>query len=431
MTELQTAGPNAPLSLRAVLVKDAVHKQWAIMGLVVRPMQGDTAADHICRYPSTILISRKLTVKQLHSFLMSVAEGSVNIADEPVAVSRPQGCRVTEAPLENYWMEQAGRVYEIQMHPQVNVPQQARLVAVGEPYYPDPFEAARDWLGLRQYHGSSDGSIGHIVVLMPETRAYFGNSHWSDGSLIVTIAGSLEGSPGLSVVGACWIDGNIHQLAAAVTSGSAVLNVPADGQRLELLLVDGAGTVYDFHKEDTRYAVNGKSMLALRKSVTAESELLQQIYDGEGLRTEFKEFLDLPRGATPLGEKDKLQQVLKTVVAFANTGGGTIYFGVSDSCEIRGTAEAVAKWADGEANGTTIEGYMGALRAKVRDFVYPTVALQTQAVHHNDRLIIALEVERAGRPTSLMHDGRMYVRRGSNNVAGHPADWQEPENALF
>lgn len=52
------------------------------------------------------------------------------------------------------------------------------------------------------------------------------------------------------------------------------------------------------------------------------TDLKQRIAQGENTTTEFKENFD--------------QEVIETAAAFANTDGGTILIGVSDSGEIRG-----------------------------------------------------------------------------------------------
>lgn len=155
--------------------------------------------------------------------------------------------------------------------------------------------------------------------------------------------------------------------------------------------------------------------------------MLRDVRAGEGLRTEFKEFLDLSRSAAPPDKKDKLQQVLRTVAAFANAAGGTIYFGVSDACEIVGTAEHVSRFAESAADAAAIERYMGALRAKVRDAAYPSVDVETRASYHNELLVIALEVQRSEVTVSLGIDHKIYERRGSSNVAVAPSDWMAKE----
>lgn len=79
----------------------------------------------------------------------------------------------------------------------------------------------------------------------------------------------------------------------------------------------------------------------MRNAAAEPDRLLKAIAEGEGERTEFKEFVDLPRGKEPLADKDKFMQLLRTAAAFANTAGGTLYVGVSDDCEIVGVDQGV------------------------------------------------------------------------------------------
>jgi len=417
--------------LKAVLVKDVMTQNWALLGAVVRPAAGAAAERSVRRYPRALLASLPMTAQEVLDLLSSIPQGLIDLLEEPFTFVPPQSSSSIQVSIENYWMEEAGVVHDIRVHQQINVSHQDRFVAVDQPYYPDAFEAARHWLGLREHHGSSDANLGHLVVLVPETRAYFKELCWKDDKLEVAVGGSLSASNAMRVSGACWTGKSISHLASPLPDGRAVLEIPERAERLELLLVDEEGVVYDFHKEEVGYSSGNRSLLAGRSSGDSDSAVLKDVHAGEGLRTEFKEFLDIPKSANAPGAKDKLQQVLKTVAAFANTEGGTIYFGVSDDCQIVGTADHVAKWAGAKADLAAIERYMGALRAKVHDAAYPAVNIETRATYHNDLLVIALEVKTSGATVSLQHDQRIFERRGSSNIAVAPSDWKAKELPMF
>ena len=66
------------------------------------------------------------------------------------------------------------------------------------------------------------------------------------------------------------------------------------------------------------------------------ADLKQRIAQGENTTAEFKENFD--------------QEVIETVVAFANTNGGVIFIGVSDNGDVRGIAigkETLRNWSTG------------------------------------------------------------------------------------
>ena len=355
-------------------------------------------------------------------FLQKVAAGKMNIAGFTLAFEPPQGCRFTQLPADNYWMEQAGYVYELRIHQQVNIQPQERLAARGAPYYPDAYEAARDWLGIREYHGSSDSSHGHLLVMIPESRAYISEARWSEDELTLKVEGSLAKEPGLTVLGAYWIGKQMHQLASPVDDGQAKHVVPQQADRLELAIVGVHDEVFDTHREDVSFTTRGLRILAKRRERIAQASDLRDIYAGEGVRTEFKEYLELTNEKMPNEEKGKLAEVLRTVAAFANTEGGTIYFGVSDAIEIVGTDDAVAKLARKPVNEASIYVYMGTLRQRLLDFMYPGVTLRTRALSHKGKLIIALDVDKSERPVCTTNDRMTYTRVGSNNMKTPAAD---------
>lgn len=422
--------PRTRFLVRAVLVRDVIRREFVLMAAVLRPLHGTPGLQKMMRYPDAVLIYEELAPVGALAFLRGAADGELSLGGHTVKFEPPQQCQVTRASVGNYWMEQAGTVYDIRIHSQVNIAPQEHLVARGAPYYPDAYEAARDWLELREYHGSSDASLGHLLVLLPETRAFIADAQWSEeDKLTVRVQGSIADEPGLTVIGGYWERKKLHQLSAHLIGGQATFVVPQNAQRLNLLVVGPHDEVLDSHSEDVAFGGIGRRILGARAERTADSAVLRQIYAGEGVRTEFKESLELSNGKRPAGEKDKLAEVLRTVAAFANTEGGTIFFGVSDAIEIVGTCEAVSKWAKGRSDDAAIEGYMGALRAEVHNFAYPAVTIHTRAMKHQSKLIIALEVERAHRPVCLMNDKMTYTRVSSNNVKTAAADLPPPQSS--
>jgi hypothetical protein len=435
--QMRRLGQIGAFTRRAVLVRESSNPSWGYLGCVLRPTDersvGDPPGPEVIAYGDVLLVSDILSARDVELFLLALQQGRTTIAGIDVGFKLLPGCEVQHVSVENIWMEQAGHVYSFRSSNPLIQPFQQRLLKQGAPYFPDVFDAASSWLGLRQYHGSSDGRKGNVIVLVPETRAVISAGVWtSDDELAIHIAGPAVGTSKLAVVGAAWVGKSIVHFEHAVPSdGRVSLCLPERSDRLEMFVLDSAGETYDFHVENLAGYVPSRSFLSARHGTGRADRVLKAIAEGEGLHTEFKEFLDLAKPKGPLTDKDKFTQVVKCVAAFANTKGGTIFLGISDDCEVVGVNEHISKWAQTELDEVAIQNYMGSLRSKLRDRLNSPVSIHTAAIYHRDRLVIALDVSKGRVPVSLLDDNRLWQRRQSSNMSVAPADWAGWNSDLF
>ena len=128
---------------------------------------------------------------------------------------------------------------------------------------------------------------------------------------------------------------------------------------------------------------------------------------GEGLNLEYKEKL-------PDTNSEK-RKVFKTVVAFANGGGGTIVFGVEDEThEVKGLSGTPA-----------IERRR--LNDFVRDLVTPSPRVRIESGTHEGRDLLVLHVQAGGgtihwRLVLEANKPEYYVRRDGSTYYARPDD---------
>lgn len=147
-------------------------------------------------------------------------------------------------------------------------------------------------------------------------------------------------------------------------------------------------------------------------------ELTTRIEEGEGLTTEFKRKVST-------GEK-----IAKEMIAFANTRGGVIIFGVDDDKSIVGVVSEKAELED--------------ISFAASQLCDPPI-LHTVAIFNvNDRDVICIEIpESAHKPHFLVNgtdDPKAYVRVGENSVQAsremvrvlrHSSGEDEPVRLIF
>ena len=132
-------------------------------------------------------------------------------------------------------------------------------------------------------------------------------------------------------------------------------------------------------------------------------EVLQRIEAGEGEETEFK------RG---LGDWSAIG---RAVCAFANTEGGVVILGVTDSQSILGVNE------DADEVQERLETFL-------RTGCNAPVSGQCGRHEDPNGWVHWLEVARQDDPEPLRYDGRVWVRRECSSVEPSPSDLQELYN---
>ena len=142
-----------------------------------------------------------------------------------------------------------------------------------------------------------------------------------------------------------------------------------------------------------------------RHEPTAERSFQEYVFNAPAPQTSRMELLRLARGGedTFLELKVKLsnpERIAQEIVALANTGGGTIVFGVNDNLRVEGVDDA--------------EEVRDELVRICRDEVVPSLVPYIDLIAFDSgRRIVSLDVEGKRRPYQTT-DGRYYVRLGAD-----------------
>lgn len=407
------------LRRRAIIYK--TDGKWVLQSCVVEGIsvnKGEAKKELSRDYTEAVLFEDWLTSEELHDFVQETLQGSFLLGE--YLLESKAGNQIwskERQPLSNSYMSYAGYVWTSKFHENVNG-MQGVLLSPQQPYYPDLYEAVKDWLPFTVYHGHSDGRKGEINLLLPETRAYLEDAIPDGDSVDLIIAGAEANNLVLEVKGAWWDDEKIHHFSEQVSAGRARLNIPEDVKRLDYVLVDADGTVYDYQQEDG-YRHTGLG----RKRKTDQTRTLANIVReackyGEGPRIEFKPFI--------YPDNSKLIEIFKAVAAFANTQGGKIFMGIDNEGEIEGINTALAKWVGAEPNDVACEQYIGTIRSKIRDELQSGVQLDFgQTIVDGQRILIIEVTESKEKPVTFKQEqNTLYLRRGSNNTKTSPEMWK-------
>jgi hypothetical protein len=376
------------------------------------------------RYPDAILYEDWLSPEKCREFIGELQRGTASFGDARIEGKENLNWSVERVPMQNNYMTRAGHVASIHFESTPVGFSQYPLLVPGQPYYPNLVEAARHWLPFAVYHGDTDGRNQAIHFLLPEARAFFSEANISHSAWDIHIEGTEAHRLNLVVTGAYWKDNAIVHFEEKVGNGKASIPLPDDVDRLDYVLMDSNGEVYDFQRED-QYNHTG---LGRHRLDGAAQDLNQQIrnacLDGEGVQAEFKSFVDPAEAIGQKTKKTKLREVVTTVVAFANTQGGRLYIGIDDHCRICGIDQELQRSERAAVTEDSIERYRGALTSAIRNELHGDVRMSVSHTLIEGVAIIVVDVDqRSAIPVMVRGDNIFYVRAGASNRQLPPDQW--------
>lgn len=225
------------------------------------------------------------------------------------------------------------------------------------------------------------------------------------------------------MTGAWWAAERISHFSAQVTDGHASFKIPDTAKRLDYVLMDAKGTVYDFQQE-TEFHHCGLGITHRKDNQnTLANEVAEACRNGEGIRVEFKPYIK--------PGNDKLGEIIRTIAAYANTDGGRVFLGITDGCEVEGINEGLREDTKSEPDEASCTKYLGNLGGKIREELRGNVHLAFSQVAIDGRWVAVIEVSEADeKPITTRREERvLYVRRGSTNAKARPEEWKELMNS--
>jgi hypothetical protein len=282
-----------------------------------------------------------------------------------------------------------------------------QLFAYDQPYRPSAERYVKAFLGLKP-EDSVDGRKGEFAIEVPDRR---GAIRLNDGRLFIATS-----STPLRLVGE--IDGNTVDLR-----NGEVLEIDDKNIRsVELWLLASGSELVDYISTTCwpyKYTITPQE-------AEHEQRLLELVRGGESETCEFKPYIDLGN--------PKAAELEKTVCAFSNQRGGTLFIGVDNEGSILGIASEVTKRPDHlERALVDYEKHVGTrLRERLKD----NQCFNLRAATLSGMRVIVIEVGRAREVNYLVADtlaNTAYIRHGATSCKMLPGEMraQAADDAQF
>ncbi len=373
-------------------------------------------------YGSTLLAEAWLLPEEIDPFLDDVVAGEVTVDGRRLRVvlagEGHSHDRTAAAPLRG-----GHPMHDFVLHgvEQRNLPL-TPIFCGANPYFPDLVEAIALWVGPPGYSYRSDGRNGSVLVHLPELRGRIAGLAHDEGKLRVVLDAAETTLASLRLRGMYWRSTGAVPIVRDDLVGRLEIEMPHDTYRLDLLLLTDKDEALDWHVERPPYELYPIPRgFVLNHSAAVlpgdDEQRVRQVLDaGEGVNAEFKPFVRL--GDT------KMNEVVRTTIAFANTSGGIIFLGVDDECRPDGSVDRGLldlkrdrQITDDEA----LQVYLGAVRQALVSSLHRAPPIRTTSVSVDNRTIVLVIVsEGTDKPYAKSTGNDVWVRRGASNVRPHP-----------
>lgn len=282
---------------------------------------------------------------------------------------------------------------------------QHATVSMGLSPFLSPADAVRCWIFQEARCNNMAYDIPlqeQFLTVVPDTRVRFVSGRWSPGKLDL----ALEINTRLRDVELQVIHLGSEKRSAThpLKPEPMAIEIPEDAQQLVLYVVDRDGNLV------CTYSFNGihRSFGKFEDPETDNVDYARDLQRGENETREFKPFI------TPRSEKEF--ELVKTVVAFSNTDGGTLYVGVDDEgvpLGITGARKCFKKSID------PLKEQLAMLKSLVTENTKPVPNVNYNIVQVSGHPVVVAEVQKSPSICSTQ-DNRVFVRRGATSRLADP-----------
>jgi hypothetical protein len=261
------------------------------------------------------------------------------------------------------------------------------LSKLGLPLYPNSTEAIISFMGLKRYRDWHQLN-SNFEVRVPDFRARIKSLRLAGTRVTLEVESRELSESDLRAKFFCRNEDNSYNSDdLPINKGKATYVTETEPTIVEAHLLSAVdGEVIDTRSFNYKYpSLEGGIMI--EDNVT---QLIDIISRGENENVEFK---------VMLAAKNR-RNFLASVVAFANTSGGTIFIGVRDDCKIVGFGEDV--------------------KAKIEDLIdgncEPSIKVQIKQLPLQDNIPITIvEVPEGQNKPYILANAGIFVRRGSSD----------------
>ena len=279
---------------------------------------------------------------------------------------------------------------------------QEPVVNKGLAPYLSPADAIQNWIfNSNSAHPQSQIPYSErFLIVVPDTRARFRSGRWVGNQLAIEIEINVPTSE--MELQIKFVGSRRQGMHIPVSDESMQIDVPDDALQLILYVVHSSGDLICQRQLSAGYRYFGDS-----EGELPERDVANDLREGENEIREFKPFI------SPFDPKEN--ELVKAVVAFANTAGGRLIVGVDDEGVPMGLAEARKQFKD---NRSPIDSQVARIKKLIRERTKPVPQISCSRIDVHGHPVVVIDVQRSAGVCSTQDD-RVFIRKGATS---RPAD---------
>jgi len=258
--------------------------------------------------------------------------------------------------------------------------------------YPNASSAIIDFMSLYLREGWGNSlNENRFIVILPDFRARIEKMTIIRNKVkIVLECKNIEEK---EIFSQFYLDGESKIDVPIIDRSSEVESSKEPNEILAVILDRESGEILDYKKYELRWSEADSSI----QKEDPEDVVKEWINRGENEFVEFKEVLM------------HADDVMKTIVAFANTKGGVIILGVKDDGSIVGSDESV-------------ESVKNRLERMISSKCDPPINFTVKRIEFDNKGIIYIKIPKGTSRLYAVTNGPIYVRRGASDIFIKPSE---------
>jgi Schlafen, AlbA_2 len=277
------------------------------------------------------------------------------------------------------------------------------LVGKGLPPFFNPKDAITNWV---QVHvGDNDARFGRFLFFVPDFTARLDQIAFAERSLQVKSTFSAS----VLSVSVLATDGRTTFRKTKPLQKTQRFKLMANPTSLRIFITNEQGEIVDSFAEQEAWTTRERVIFA---GARYPSEAMELIRRGESDTVEFKPYIRLD-------DVKKAAELVKAVISFANTRGGTIFVGVSDDAEILGVEGHMPH--DRKKAASFEADFFTAVRNLLKQKLNRIPPIDTRTERIGDKTLFVLQVaEGTVKPYTNIQTRETFVRRGASDMRPDP-----------
>jgi hypothetical protein len=279
------------------------------------------------------------------------------------------------------------------------------VAAAGLPPYPDVATAAREWVFPDSHERWNDQIPyeGQLQIEVPDTRGQILEAVWEEDR--VHTAMQWRAGHGLVELQVLF-QGSVLNRFLRFPSPSTPTNVlvPPDARAVRLILVVGQDILADVELSRLRPAYGRQ-----RSEIELTLRIDRDLTSGESQHVEYKPFVR--------ASDKKEHELVRTVVAFANSDGGKLYIGVDAHGQLQGDVELRRAFPN---TPDPLDAAMRRVRELLAEGIRPGAPVEVDRIDFEGQPLLLVRVHKSETTLFCTQARDTFVRKGASNMKADP-----------